>query len=812
MHFFIDVYLPLPLKKPFIYSVTKEEFGLISRGSRVTVPFGKSKIYTGLVVKKHYLAPQNYKVKPIDLILDDKPLIYDYQIDFWKWIADYYHCSFGNVMKASIPSTLLLESETRMSVNPKIKIDKTILSDQQFLIYEALEKSVLKIDDMIKISINKNPMKLIQSLINIGAISLYQKIQDKYKPKTERVFRIKNLNQLNNTLDSLKRSPKQKDFVLSLFNFDKFGKKWISAKKIFSKSNTNIQIANKLIDKEIVEIKTIQIDRLINPDKATISLQDLSQIQTKALNELKKELSKKNVVLFQGVTSSGKTPIYMRLIKDLVENGGQILFLLPEISITSQMVTRFNNFFSNTVQVYHSKFNLNERTEIWKNVYEGEDNAKVIIGARSSLFLPFKKLDLIIVDEEHETSYKQFDPAPRYHARDSAIYLSSILGSKVILGSATPSLESLINVKKKKYGIVYLNERYGGVKPPKIKVVDLKDSHKRKLIKGDFSQDLISSISNTLDIDKQIILFQNRRGYAPVLECLTCGHMPNCIQCDVTLTHHINSGKLQCHYCGYNTPIPKVCSSCSSIKLATKGSGTQQIEKQLEEFFPNVPIARMDWDTTRGKNDFDRIIELFSQQKIKILVGTQMIIKGLDFKNVHLVGVLNADHLINFPDFRSFERSFQMLTQVAGRSGRSGDQGKVIIQSYQPNHSVLKSVINNDIDSFVKSELKDRKLNIYPPYTKLVKITFKNRNMHNLNSASEWFSNVLRQSYKGKILGPVSPVVSRVRNNYIKEMLIKIESNNSRVFFKKLLDKSIQSFESISIFRSTKVIVDVDPY
>ena len=812
MHFFINVYLPLPLTNPFTYSVTKEEFNKISRGSRVTVPFGKSKIYTSIVVEKHNLPPLSYEAKPIDLILDEKPLLFDYQIKFWKWIADYYHCSFGHVMRASIPSTLLLESETRMIINSEVKIDKNSLSDEQFLIYEALEKSILKIDDLIKISGNKNPIKLIQPLIDNGFITSYQKIEKKYKSKIERVFKIKNPKELQANLSLLKRSPQQTSFILSLHSFDNKGEKWISAKKVFNKSNTNSQIANKLLEKKIIEDRNVEIDRITNKHKTSISLQDLSPDQSKAFDQIKDELLKKNIVLFQGVTSSGKTAIYMKLIKEITDNGGQVLFLLPEISITSQMVSRFNNYFAGIVQVYHSKFNLNERTEIWKSVSQAKNNARVIIGARSSLFLPFKKLDLIVVDEEHETSYKQFDPAPRYHARDAAVYLSNILNLKVILGSATPSLESIINVKKKKYGMVYLNQRYGGVKLPNINVIDLKESHKRKLMKGDFSQDLINSISNTLRDGKQIILFQNRRGYAPILECLTCGHMPSCIQCDVSLTHHINSGKLQCHYCGYNIPIPKVCNSCSATNLTTKGSGTQQIEKQLEGLFPNIPIGRMDWDTTRGKNDFDRIIDLFSLQKIKILVGTQMIIKGLDFKNVNLVGVLNADHLINFPDFRSYERSFQMLTQVAGRSGRSADQGKVVIQSYQPYHNVLKCVINNDIESFIKSELHDRKLNIYPPYIKLIKITLKNRNMHNLNSASEWFSNVLRQSYNGKILGPVFPLVSRVRNNYIKEMLIKLESNNSRIFFKKLLNKTIRSFESISVFRSTKVIVDVDPY
>ncbi|MBL30731.1 MAG: primosomal protein N' [Flavobacteriaceae bacterium] len=812
MNFFIDVYLPLPLTKAFTYSVSIDEFGHISIGSRVTVPFGKSKIYTAIVIKKHQIAPQNYEAKKINSILDDTPLLFDYQIEFWKWIADYYHCSFGSVMKASIPSTLLLESETRIQINHEITIDKTKLTDEQFLIYEALEKSVLKIDEMTKITGNKNPINLIQPLINAGAVLSYQKIQERYKPKTERLLRLKNPKKIVFTLESLSRSHKQKDLILSILSIDKSGSKWISEKKINSKSNTNSQIVSKLIEKKIIEYKKVQIDRLSTNNEATLALQDLSKEQKRAFNEIKEELLTKNVILFQGITSSGKTAIYMKLIKELVEKGGQVLFLLPEISITSQMVNRFRNFFPNSVQVYHSKFNLNERTEIWKNIYKGDKNAQVIIGARSSLFLPFKKLDLIVVDEEHEKSYKQFDPAPRYHARDAAIYLSKILNSNIILGSATPSLESIVNVNKKKYGIVYLKERYGGVKPPEISIIDLKDSYKRKLTRGDFSNDLINGITDTLEKGKQIILFQNRRGYAPVLECFTCGNIPNCVQCDVTLTYHINSRKLQCHYCGYNIPIPKFCPSCSSSKISTKGSGTQQIEKQLEGFFPNVTVGRMDWDTTRGKNDFDRIIDLFSKQKIKILVGTQMIIKGLDFKNVHLVGVLNADHLINFPDFRSYERSFQMLTQVAGRSGRSSDQGKVIIQTYQPNHGVLKSVLNNDIDSFFKSELYDRKRNLYPPYVKLIRITFKNRSMFNLNSASDWFLNVLKQSFDGKILGPVSPVISRVRNNYIKEILVKLESDNSRIFFKKLLNKTIKSFDSISSFRSTRVIVDVDPY
>ena len=815
MHFFVDVYLPLALPKPFTYLVNEKEFKIISPGYRVAVPFGKSKIYTGIVARKHNVSPQTYEAKNIESILDDKPCVYSFQIEFWEWIADYYQCSVGSVLKASIPATLLLESETNIVKNPSVSIDKNILSDEEYLVYEALEKSVLKIEHVVKISGKRNAIKLLQSLVRMGAVIIHQNIQEKYKAKTERVFRINQKviesKSLEKLFTSLNRSPKQRDFVMSLFALGNNKNQWISAKIIFKKSDTSSSISRALLSKFIIEEKYIKIERFVYKGKVEASLQQLSIDQEKAFVSLKKEFNDKKVVLLQGVTSSGKTAVYMKYIKEVIDKGGQVLFLLPEISITSQMVVRFQAYFGSLVQVYHSKFSLNERTEVWRNVYEGADNAKVIIGARSSLFLPFKNLDLIVVDEEHETSYKQFDPAPRYHARDASIYLSNISNSKVILGSATPSLETLINVKNKKYGFVNLKKRFGGVKLPEIKTIDLKDAHKKKKIKGDLSIDLIESISKTLESEKQVILFQNRRGYAPILECITCGHMPECIQCDVTLTHHKNSGKLQCHYCGYNIPIPVMCHSCGSPNITTKGTGTQQIEKQLNDLFPNVAIARMDWDSTRGKNDFDRIINSFSSQEIKILVGTQMVVKGLDFKNVHLVGVINADHLINFPDFRSYERSFQMLTQVAGRSGRSDQRGRVLIQTYQPNHPVIKNVIDNDMNSFVDSELKDRKLHSYPPFVRLVRITLKNRNIETLSIASDWFLNVLSQSFRGKILGPVYPPVARVRNYYHKQLLIKLDTKSSRLHFKKVLQKTKKSFESIASFKSTKFIIDVDP-
>ena len=816
MHFFVDVYLPFDLPKAYTYLVSEVEFNIISRGYRVAVPFGKSKIYTGIVARKHNVSPQTYEPKNIESILDDKSALYSYQIAFWEWIADYYQSSVGSVMKASMPSTLLLESETNIIKNPDVSIDKNILSDEEYLVYEALEKSILKIDNIIKISGKKNVIKLLQPLVKMGAVIIHQNIQEKYKPKTERVFRINpkfiESKIFEDLFKSLTRSPKQRNFVMTLFALGNNKNKWISSKIVFKKSDTSSSISKTLLNKSIIEEKFIKIERFTNKEKTKTSLQNLSVDQNRAFDCLMNEFKSKKVVLIQGVTSSGKTAVYMKYIKEVVDKGGQVLFLLPEISITSQMVVRFQTYFGGLVQVYHSKFNLNERTEVWRNVYNGADNSKVIIGARSSLFLPFKKLDLIIVDEEHETSFKQFDPAPRYHARDAAIYLSSIIKSNVILGSATPSLETLINVKNKKYGFVSLKKRFGGVELPDIKTIDLKEAHKKKKIKGDLSFSLIESISKTLELDKQVILFQNRRGYAPILECTTCGHMPQCIQCDVTLTHHKNSGKLQCHYCGFNIPIPIICHSCGSPNLVTKGTGTQQIENQLKDLFPNESIARMDWDTTRGKNDFDKIINLFSSQEIKILVGTQMVVKGLDFKNVHLVGVVNADHLINFPDFRSFERSFQMLTQVAGRSGRSDQRGKVLIQTYQPNHPVIKNVIDNDINAFIDSELKDRKLHSYPPFSKLIRITLKNRNIETLSIASDWFLNVLSQSFKGKILGPVYPPVARVRNYYHKQLLVKLETKSSRLWFKKVLKKTKNSFESIASFKSTKIIIDVDPF
>ena len=516
--------------------------------------------------------------------------------------------------------------------------------------------------------------------------------------------------------------------------------------------------------------------------------------------------------MFQGVTGSGKTEVYIELISQAVGIGKQVLYLLPEISLTPQIVKRLQMFFGNEVTVYHSKFSVNERTEIWNNVIEKSPKAKIIIGTRSALFLPFQNLGLLIVDEEHELSYKQFDPSPRYHARDSAVILARIHKAKVLLGSATPSLESSFNQRSGKYGWVQLQERYGNVELPEIITIDLKLAHKKKQMKGGFSKIMIEEMGQTLSMDKQIILFQNQRGYSPIIECLDCGHMPQCHQCDVTLTYHQYSDQLKCHYCGYHISVPQKCHACGMTNLSSKGIGTQQIQEQVTTLFPEVKVSRMDWDTTRGKWAFDKLINSFAKQEVKILVGTQMIIKGLDFQNVHLVGVLNADHLMNFPDFRAHERTFQMLSQVAGRAGRKELRGKVLIQTYQPHHPIIQHVINGNYDQMFNKELKERKKYYYPPYNRLIRIVVNHSDIEILKKASHWIVNVLLQSEYGKILGPVFPPVARIRNRYRMHILVKISANKSRDQVKQMIKKTLDHFDSIPIFRSCKVNVDVDPY
>ena len=815
MLYYADVILPLALDRPYTYAVEKQDFLFLKPGFRVAVSFGKSKVYTGVVIKLHNLQPQRYTPKFIEFILEDSPSISKRQLELWQWISEYYHCKLGEVMRAAFPATFLLESET-VIVKKEFEDDKSTITDEEYLVYEALESKSLTINEIIEIIGRKSVLGLIHNMFTKGYIDLHQKIAEKYKPKKIRFARLLNhlssKESLKKLFNSLKNSPKQKQLLMGVFDNNPSGSEWKKVPDLLRKTSVKSNVLKAMISKGILEEAYFREDRLLYDfDKKDTSI-SLSKNQKNSLLNIESAFENKDIVLFQGVTGSGKTEVYMELIFKALERGDQVLYMLPEISLTPQMVFRLQSRFGKNVTVYHSKFSIHERTEVWNNVLNNSSKARVVVGTRSAIFLPFYQLGLIIIDEEHELSYKQFDPAPRYHARDSAIILSQIYGAKILLGSATPSIESSFNLMKAKFGGVQLNERYGNIELPEIVTIDLKLSYKKKEMNGAFSQTLIDAIETTLANDKQVILFQNQRGYAPVMECLDCGHTPQCSQCDVTLTYHQPSNQLKCHYCGFTIAAPIQCHGCGGIHLQTKGLGTQQIQEQVESFFPGVKTARMDWDTTRGKWAFDKLINAFVEGDIKILVGTQMVVKGLDFQNVHLVGVLNADHLLNFPDFRAHERTYQMLSQVSGRAGRKNIRGKVLIQTYQPQHPIIQQVIRSDYEGMLDQQLKERIEYHYPPYYRLIKMVVKHRDVEKVRIASKWIFNVLNQSYKGEILGPVFPPIARLRNRYHMQILIKIGKDQSRNELKKLIQSTIKSFESVGQFRSCKITVNVDPY
>lgn len=816
MQYFADVLLPLALGKPFTYAVTPRDYDILKPGFRVAVSFGKSKIYTAIVVKLHATPPQRYTPKFIEMILEESPSVTLKQLAFWDWLSDYYQSKLGDIVRAALPTTFLLESETivvKKDISPEIK---SSLDDDAFLVYEALEVKALSIKEIIEILGKKSVLGLLQDLFSRGVVDIHQKLSEKYKPKLVRYVRlfssVLETNKLEDIFDSLKNAPKQKQLLMGVFDQNPKGDEWKKIKELLHKTGSGAAALKALINKGILEEQNLREDRLLYDFNKRDQDKALSLAQQKSLKEITTSFDHKSVVLFQGVTGSGKTEVYIELIAQAIKIGEQVLYLLPEISLTPQMVQRLQERFGTEVTVYHSKFSVHERTEVWNNILSKDVRAKIIVGTRSALFLPFQNLGLLIVDEEHELSYKQFDPSPRYHARDSAIVLAGIHQAKVLLGSATPSIESSFNRIADKYGWVQLHERYGSVELPEIVTVDLKLAHKKKQIKGGFTQTLIKEMEQTLAMGKQIILFQNQRGYAPVMECLDCGHMPHCHQCDVTLTYHQYTDQLKCHYCGYQIAVPEKCHACGLPNLSTKGMGTQQIQQQVTDLFPEVEVARMDWDTTRGKWAFDKLIHSFASQEVKILVGTQMVVKGLDFKNVHLVGVLNADHLLNFPDFRAHERTYQMLSQVAGRAGRKELRGKVLIQTYQPQHAIIQQVIDGNYEQMLEQQLKDRKEYHYPPYNRLIRIVVNHTDMETVKKASEWIVNVLLQSYSGQLLGPIFPPIARVRNRYRMQILIKIGDQQSRTRVKKIINKTLERFESIAMFRSCKVNLDVDPY
>ena len=815
MHFFVDVLLPLPLPKAFTYVVNEEEYTFLSPGYRVGVPFGKNKLYTGLVYKKHQVAPQTYTPKAIEVILDEYPLVHAQQLAFWEWMSDYYRCTMGNILRTALPSAFLLTSETTVTKQEDAEVHWDELSDEAFLVMEALEKSDLLVEDIQAIVQRKRILPLIHGLVEMGYVQTVQSLKEKYTPKYHRYFRLHPDHQseveLHQLFDQLKRAPKQSELLLALLQLQEEDQEWVMMSRLKQRLQLSSGLLRTLVKKGIFEERFVQEDRPLLPQREQQQRLELSLAQLTAFENIKKGWEKKGVVLLEGVTSSGKTEVYFSLIEDQLAQDKQVLFLLPEISLTAQMIQRLQRRFGEQVTVFHSKYSIHERVEVWKSILHKSEKARIVLGARSAIFLPFNDLGLIIVDEEHESSYKQFDPAPRYQARDAAIVLAQQHHAKLLLGSATPSIESRYNVAREKYVHVNLSERFGDAQLPSIETVDLKEAHKRKAMKGLFSPRLYTAMDDCLNDGKQIILFQNRRGYAPLLECHSCGHIPQCTNCDVSLTYHQYNQQLRCHYCGYHIAKPVHCVVCSSPNLEVKGTGTQQIEEQVQQYFPAAPVERMDWDSTRGKHAFEGIIERFSSGEVRVLVGTQMVTKGLDFKNVGLVGVINTDPLLFFPDFRAHERAFQLLTQVAGRAGRSQSQGRVVLQTFSPKHPVLQQVIQNNYEGLYAQQLQERRTFDYPPYFRLICIGLKARDYQKVNQASQWLADVLSQHLTTPVLGPVDPVVARVRNQFIKQILLKYPDNASRKTVKDIVSNALKSFEAVGHFRSVRVSLDIDP-
>jgi len=815
--YYIDVILPVPLEKLFTYSITEAEASFLQVGMRVAVPFGKTKMYTALVHSIHTNKPLVYEAKDIHQILDETPIVNPEQLSFWQWISNYYMCTLGDVMRAALPSAFLLESETIISKNNEKEIANEDLKDDEFLVYEALQyQSSLKIQDLISILDKKNVLPVIKRLLEKEAIHLQEEIYEKYKPKYVRYVKLHSdytsETSLQNVLEALNRAPKQKQVIMTLFMLSAKSKKPIKVAELTEASQASSAIIKTLVDKGILEEYHIQTDRINYSGEENEASKQLNEHQIKAFEEVKASFKTHAVTLLHGVTSSGKTEIYVKLIEEALAKGEQVLYLLPEIALTTQLVSRLQNYFGEQVAVFHSKYSIHERVEVYTNLLNNSAKAQIILGARSSIFLPFKNLGLILVDEEHEQSFKQFDPAPRYHARDAAVVLANIFKAKTLLGSATPSLESYYNARQNKYGFVALKTRFNNVLMPEIELVDIKDKHKRKKMKGHFSDRMLEEMAETLKAGQQIILFQNRRGFSPIVECNTCGNSPQCPNCDVSLTYHQYRNQLRCHYCGYHSAMLLKCMACGSPDIDSKGFGTEQIEVEVKELFPNHKVARMDLDTTRGKYGYEKIITSFEQQEVDILVGTQMLTKGLDFRNVRLVGIMNADNMLNFPDFRAHERSFQLMLQVSGRAGRTEERGKVLIQTYNPFHKILQQVSTNDYLGMYKEQMDERFNFKYPPVYRQIKITLKHKDYNRVNMAADWYAKSLRQVFAAFVLGPEFPPVSRIRNQFHKNILIKIPPKQSLGKTKEAIHKIDASFNAVKDFRSVRVILNVDNY
>ena len=826
--YFADILLPLPLEATFTYRVPQDLEGRVVFGMRVIVPFGRSKLYSGLVTRVHTEAPNALSTKYILDVMDERPVISTRQFQLWQWMADYYMCSLGEVMACALPSALRLASETKIKLHPDFSGDVSVLNEYELRIVEALvHKDQMTISEVAKSAQVQKILPVIKSLVDKRVVVTDEEIRNPYKPKKETYIRLaqefteeETFMALLDRLNGSARTAPQADLLLSFIMLTRREGKYdftaaVPRGELLQAREVSPARLQTLLKKGILLSEEVVTSRLVDLSaRDEVESIQLTEAQQTCLDQIHEQFAQHPVTLLHGVTGSGKTEIYIKLIDEVLQQGRQVLYLLPEIALTTQIVNRLRQYFGDKVGVYHSRFNEYERVEIWNRVLEQGSGVtqkyQLILGARSALLLPFQDLGLIIVDEEHDTSYKQQDPAPRYHARDCAVVLAALHKSPALLGTATPSLESYYNVEQGKYGLVQLTQRYANRRLPDIWVVNMAAAAKQRQVQGIFSNFLIEKIGEALDKKEQVILFQNRRGYAVRMVCHTCESMPTCKYCDVTLTYHKRSNLLKCHYCGYAIEVPTECPTCHSTDIELKGFGTEKVEETLAAIFPDAHIARMDLDTTRSKNGHQQIISDFEQHRTDILVGTQMVTKGLDFDRVSVVGILNADALISYPDFRAFERAFQLLSQVSGRAGRKEVPGKVVVQTYQPNHAALRYVESNDFSAMYVSQIAERREYGYPPVTRLVKVTLKHPDEKTVSAAADALATPLRTAFPGRVLGPESPLVSRVQNYFLKDFWIKLPKDGKLSANKRTLKNILKTFQQQKGMKAIRVLVNVD--
>ena len=826
---FIDVIVPLSVANKFTYRIPKEMNEFIAVGKRVIVQFGKSKFYTGIVYAVHSNPPKEYVAKYIETILDDEPIVTASQLQLWDWIAQYYLCNPGDVMNAALPSGLKLSSTSHITLNPDFSLDEMpydYFTDKEHTVLEALQANAsLSFEDVSVMLSIKTVQVFISKLIKKGAIVIYEEIKDKYKPKLVDYIGV-NSNLLNNelqlkdVLDTLeKKAFKQAEVLLSVLHLlkaDETAKQLGLVKKSVLLKSFDTAVIKGLVKKEIFIETELETSRLLFDNKEKTN-KILNDFQRQAVKDIEQQFETKQTVLLHGVTGSGKTEIYSDLIDKVIAQGKQVLYLVPEIALTTQLINRIRAVFGNSVGIYHSKFSENERVEIWNSIlHEGDDklDAKhfnIVLGTRSALFLPFNNLGLIIIDEEHDNSYKQQDPAPRYHARDAAMYLANLHKAKVLLGTATPSFESYYNALHQKFGLVRIAERHGNASMPTTVVCDLKKENQQHQNKGIFSHQLVTAITQALAKKEQVILFQNRRGFAPYTECTSCNWIPHCTHCDVALIYHKQTNKLSCHYCGYTMQPPTSCGACGNNNLKYKGFGTEKIEEEIEILFPSAKVARMDLDTTRSKYAYKQLIDEFELGNIDILVGTQMVTKGLDFDNVSVVGVLNVDSVLNFPDFRSYEKAYQLIVQVSGRAGRKDKKGTVYVQTSQPAHAVINHVLADNYLQFYQSQINEREQFHYPPFTRIIELSVVSKDVNVVNDIAQQLANQLKPLFGGMMLGPEFPLVAKIKDQYHKRILLKINREYSPTQVRNLLKQEIDTLQYNNKKSIYRLQIDADP-